>query len=124
VGRAAAMFSGIRGMNGTSWYHPVRLSVDAAAINNGIPTPAQKVFGDRSIHGRAARIPMYAFETSLGAGRVLRSVRALARRSRVSSRRLVLVDRRRTYAHIDPLVAVPETNALLRTVVPFLQRIE
>jgi hypothetical protein len=83
VERAAAIFSGIRGMDGTSWYHPVRLSVDGGTTNNGIPNPAQKVLGDRSIHGRAARIPMYAFETSLGAGRVLRSVRALARQSHV-----------------------------------------
>jgi hypothetical protein len=121
VERAARLFSGIRGMDGTSWYHPIRLSDDAAAVNNGIPNPAQKVFGLRSIHGRAVRLPMYAIETSLGAGRVLRGVRALARRSGVPARRLVLVDRHTTYDHIDPLVARPARNAFLKTLVPFLR---
>jgi hypothetical protein len=35
----------------------------------------------------------------------------------------VLVDRSATYAHTDPLVALPDRNAFLRTVVPFLRRI-
>jgi hypothetical protein len=66
---------------------------------------------------------MYAIETSLGAGHVLRSVRALARRSRVPRRKLVLVDRHTSMAHIDPLVDIPRRNAFLKTVVPFLKRI-
>jgi hypothetical protein len=110
VERAARLFSGIRGMDGTAWYHPRRLSDDASAVDNGVPNAAQKVFGDRSIHGRAVRLPMYAIETSLGAGRVLRGVRALARRSGVPARRLVLVDRHTTYDHIDPLVAGPRAT--------------
>ena len=66
---------------------------------------------------------MYAIETSLGAGRVLRNVRQLARQSHVPRRELVLVDRHTTMAHIDPLVDVPRRNAFLKTVVPFLKRI-
>jgi hypothetical protein len=123
VERAARLFSGIRGMDGTSWYHPLRLSEDAQAIDNGIRTPAQRVFGDRSVHGHAVKLPMYAIETSLGAGRVLRSVRTLARRSGEPRRRLVLVDRHTTMDHIDPLVDVPRRNAFVQTVVPFLRRI-
>jgi hypothetical protein len=121
--RAAQLFSGIPSMDGSSWYHPVRLSLDAGAIDNGIPNPAQKVLGDRTIHGRDVHLPMYAIETSLGAGRVLNNVRALARRSGVPRRRVVLVDRHTTMAHIDPLVDVPRRNAFLKTVVPFLRRI-
>jgi hypothetical protein len=123
VERAAQLFSGIPAMDGSSWYHPVRLSLDAGAIDNGIPNPAQKVLGDRTTHGRDVHLPMYAIETSLGAGRVLKNVRALARRSGVPRRRLVLVDRHTTMAHIDPLVDVPRRNAFLKTVVPFLKRI-
>jgi hypothetical protein len=123
VGRAARLFSGIPAMDGTAWYHPVRLSIDAGAIDNGIPNPAQKVFGDRTVHGRDVHLPMYAIETSLGAGRVVKNVRALARRSDVPRRRLVLVDRHASMAHIDPLVDVPRRNAFLKTVVPFLKRI-
>jgi hypothetical protein len=123
VERAARLFSGIPAMDGSSWYHPVRLSLDASAIANGTRNPAQKVFGDRATHGRDVQLPMYAIETSLGAGRVLKNVRALARRSGVPRRKLVLVDRHTTMAHIDPLVDVPRRNAFLKTVVPFLKRI-
>jgi hypothetical protein len=123
VARAARLFSGRRGMDGTSWYHPLRLSDDSRSVNNGIRNPAQRVFGVHAIHGREVRLPMYAFETSLGAGRVLRSVRALARQSGVPRRRLVLIDRHKGYDHLDPLVAVPRRNAFLKTVVPFLRRI-
>jgi hypothetical protein len=63
-------------------------------------------------------VPIYAFETSLGAGRVLKGARALARRSGVRFR---LVDRDKTYDHIDPLSAVPSKNAFLKTVIPFLR---
>jgi hypothetical protein len=123
VKRAATMFSGVRGIDGTAWYHPRRLSIDSSALNNGNPAPAQKVLGDRSVHGGSVKLPMYAFETSLGAGRVLKGVRALARQSHVPARSLTLVDRHRTYAHCDPLAASPSKNAFLKTVVPFLRGI-
>jgi len=118
VQRAAAMFSGIRGIDGTAWYHPVRLSIDGGAVNGGVRNDAQKVLGLRATHGDDVRVPIYAIETSLGAGRVLKGARALARRSHVRSR---LVDRHRTYDHIDPLSAVPAENAFVKTVIPFLR---
>jgi hypothetical protein len=123
VERAAQVFSGIPAMDGSSWYHPLRLSIDAGALDNRIRNSAQRVLGDRTTHGRDVHLPMYAIETSLGAGHVLRSVRALARRSRVPRRKLVLVDRHTSMAHIDPLVDIPRRNAFLKTVVPFLKRI-
>jgi pimeloyl-ACP methyl ester carboxylesterase len=120
VQRAATMFSGIRGIDGTAWYHPVRLSIDGGAVAGGVRNPAQKVLGVRAVHGDDLHIPIYAIETSLGAGRVLRGARALARRSHVRAR---LVDRDRTYDHIDPLAALPSKNAFLKTVIPFLRRV-
>ena len=121
VARAATMFSGIRGIDGTAWYHPVRLSLDGQAVHNGVRNPAQKVLGVRATHGRDVKLPIYAIETSLGAGRVTAGAKALARRSHVG-KRLVLVDRHATYDHLDPLSAVPGKNAFLRTVIPFLRR--
>ena len=118
VQRAATMFSGIRGIDGTAWYHPVRLSIDGGAVNGGVRNRAQKVLGVRSTHGGNVDVPIYAIETSLGAGRVLKGARALARRSHV---RVELVDRHRTYDHIDPLSALPARNAFLKTVIPFLR---
>ena len=77
----------------------------------------------KATHGRDLELPIYAFETSLGAGRVLKGARALARRSKLPRRMVTLVDRHTTYDHLDPLAAVPAKNAFVKTVVPFLRRI-
>jgi hypothetical protein len=122
VQRAATMFSGIRGIDGTAWYHPRRLSLDGQAVAGGVRNPAQRVLGVRATHGDDLDMPIYAIETSLGAGRVLRGARALARRSHIGRRRVKLVDRHRTYDHVDPLVALPSRNAFVKTVIPFLRR--
>ena len=121
VARAAGVFTGVPGMDGSSWYHPRRLSLDGSAVNGGVRTPAQRVLGLRTTRGRDVRVPIYAFSTSLGADRVLDAARDLARRSRVPARDVTLVDRAATYAHIDPL-SVGAGNAFVRTVVPFLRR--
>jgi hypothetical protein len=120
VQRAATMFSGIRGIDGSAWYHPRRLSLDGRAVAGGVDNAAQTVLGMRATHGRDVHVPIYAIETSLGAGRVLNGALALARRSHVE--RVELVDRHTTYDHIDPLCARPSRNAFLKTVVPFLRR--
>ena len=125
VERVARMFSGlgVRGRDGTAWYHPLRLTIDGRAINNGKRNPAQAVLGDRAFHGDEVKLPMYAFETELGDDRVIRAVRQLAGQSGVPRRERVFVDRSRSYAHVDPLAASPGRNAFLKTVVPFLRRI-
>jgi len=119
------MFSGrgLRGLDGTAWYHPRRLSLDAGAIDNGTDNPAQAVLGDHATHGRQVKVPMYAFEAALGDGRVIPAVQDLARQSHVPVRDRTLVDRQHSYAHVDPLAASPDKNAFLKTVVPFLKRI-
>jgi hypothetical protein len=120
VERAAKALSGTDDVDGTAWYHPRRLTIDAGAVAGGVANPAQKVLGVRATHGRDVKLPIYAFETSLGKGRVLKAARALARRSHAPS--LKLVDRSATYSHCDPLFAVPERNDFLKTVLPFLTR--
>lgn len=123
VARMATVFSGIRGMDGSSWYHPIRLSLDAAAIDGGRPIPAQKILGVRTVHAADARLPIYAFATSLGGARVLDAARTLARRAHVPARDVELVDRQRTYAHLDPLAATAAHNDFVHTLVPFLRRV-
>jgi hypothetical protein len=123
VARAAELFSGTEGLDGTAWYHPRRLSLDGQAVAGGVAHPAQRLLGVRATHGRDLELPIYAIETSLGAGRVLKGARALARRSRLPRRMLTLVDRHTTYDHIDPLSAVPGKNAFVKTVIPFLRRV-
>jgi hypothetical protein len=119
VARAAEMFSGIEGIDGTAWYHPRRLSLDGQAVAGGTRNRAQGLLGVRATHGRDLDVPIYAIETSLGAGRVLKGARALARRSDV---RVKLVDRHATYGHLDPLSAARDRNAFVKTVIPFLRR--
>ncbi|MCW2957816.1 MAG: hypothetical protein JWP18_619 [Solirubrobacterales bacterium] len=123
VKRAAQVFAGIKGMDGSSWYHPVRLSLDAGAVNGGVPNPAQHLLGVPATHGKDVKVPIYAFATSLGNTRVIDSARRLASRSKVPPRNVVLVNRAATNAHIDPIAAPPATNDFIKTVVPFLKRI-
>jgi pimeloyl-ACP methyl ester carboxylesterase len=122
VERAAQVFAGFVGMDGTAWYHPRRLSIDAGAINNGVKNPAQKVLGDRATHGDDIHVPIYAFETSLGDDRVVKAAKQLAKQSKVPKKQVVTVDKSATYAHIDPIAASPDTNAFLKTLVKFLRK--
>jgi hypothetical protein len=125
VGRVARAFSGmgIAGHDGTAWYHPLRLSIDGRAVDNGNRNPAQRVYGTRAFHGDDVRLPIYAFAASLGGDRVLDAARELAGQSRVPRRWRVFVDRGRSYAHLDPIAASPQKNAFLKTLLPFLRRI-
>ncbi|MCB0859498.1 MAG: alpha/beta fold hydrolase [Solirubrobacterales bacterium] len=120
--RAAQVFTEIDGMDGTSWYHPLRLSIDAGAINNGIANPAQKVFGIKTTMGKRVHLPMYSFDTSLGDGRVKKATEALAAQSKVPKKWVRTVVRKKTYAHIDPLSALPAKNDFIKTLVPFLKK--
>jgi pimeloyl-ACP methyl ester carboxylesterase len=117
VERAARALRGIKSIDGTAWFHPRRLSLDGGAVNGGVANPAQKKLGVRATH--KVKLPIYAFETSLGKGRVLKAARALAKRG--GGPKPVLVDRSATDAHCDPLFDVPERNAFLKTVTKFLR---
>ncbi|HEU4973670.1 MAG TPA: hypothetical protein VFT50_01170 [Baekduia sp.] len=123
--RFADMFSGwgLKGLDGTAWYHPLRLTVDAGAVGNGIANPAQRVLDVRATHGRdlSRRLRIYAFGAALGGTRVLDAARALARQSHIPASRLTLVDRHTTYAHNDPNSAAPR-NAFVAHLLPFLRR--
>jgi hypothetical protein len=126
IRRYARMFAGtgLKGLDGTAWYHPRRLTIDSGAVAAGNANPAQGVLDVRATHGddlpRSLRI--YAFGASLGGTRVLDGARILARQSGIPRRNLSLVDRHGTYAHNDPVSASPK-NAFLDRLVPFLARI-
>ncbi|MFN8112802.1 MAG: hypothetical protein U0R51_06335 [Solirubrobacterales bacterium] len=128
VARAASVFSEHSGMknqtvgqDGTSWYHPAKLSIDSGAINNGVDNPAQAVYGDHATMGDRVKLPMYSFDTSLGNGRVADATRQLAEQSNVPGSWVTTIKRTKTFAHIDPISAAPSKNAFLQTVVPFLR---
>ncbi len=117
VERAARSLRGIKGSDGLAWFHPRRLTIDGGAVNGGVANPAQTKLAVRAT--QKAKLPIYALETSLGKGRVLAAARALAKRG--GGPKPTLVDRSASDAHCDPLFDVPERNAFLKTVVPFLR---
>jgi hypothetical protein len=123
IRRYARMFSGwgLKGLDGTAWYHPLRLSIDSGAIAAGNANPAQEILDVRATHGDdlPKRIRIYAFGASLGGERVLEAARILARQSGIPKRRLTLIERSRTYSHNDPNSAAPR-NAFVANLVPWL----
>jgi pimeloyl-ACP methyl ester carboxylesterase len=124
IQRVADMFfgTGLPGVDGTAWFHPRRLTVDAGAVGAGIANPAQPVLDVRSIHGRdVGHLSIYAFGAALGGQRVLDAGQLLATQSGIPARRVTLVDGSATYAHVDPLAAHPR-NAFLDHLLPFLKK--
>jgi hypothetical protein len=126
IQRWATMFSGwgLQNLDGTAWYHPLRLTIDSGAVGGGIANPAQAVL---NVHSTGAaelpkRLRIYAFGASLGAQRVLTAAQTLAQTARIPSRNLKLVNREATYAHNDPSSAFPK-NAFIKRLIPFLEKI-
>jgi hypothetical protein len=114
--------TGLRNLDGTAWYHPMRLTIDSRAVADGNANPAQRVLDVRAIHGDDLTMPIYAFGAALGGQRVLDAAEALAQQSNIPSSDVTLVDRHRAYAHNDPAAADPGDNAFIKHLIPFLER--
>lgn len=127
IQRFADMFSGtgLQGLDGTAWYHPLRLTIDAGAIAAGNANPAQDVLDVRATHGRdlPKRLRILAFGAALGGQRVLDGATNLAAQSGIPERNLTLIDRHDTYSHNDPNSAYPQ-NDFIDALVPFLGKIK
>jgi pimeloyl-ACP methyl ester carboxylesterase len=126
IQRYADMLSGtgLTGMDGSAWYHPMRLTLDSRAVANGNENPAQSVLGVKATHGDdlSKRTPIYAFGAALGGEDVLDAARLLAQQSGIPADRLTLVNREPTYSHNDPNSASPE-NEFLDHLIPFLAEV-
>jgi hypothetical protein len=127
IKRFADMFSGwgLKGLDGTAWYHPRRLTIDSGAVAAGNPNDAQGVLGVRATHGKdlPRKLRIYAFGAALGGQRVLDAATALATQSGIPKSRLTLVNRATTYAHNDPNSAYPR-NDFVRFLLPFLKKVK
>ncbi len=127
IQRWATMFSGwgLQNLDGTAWYHPMRLTIDSGAVGDGLPNPAQSVLDVHSTDATKLRkrLKIYAFAAALGNTRVIQGAQALAAEARIPRRNLKLVNRAATYAHNDPSAAAPKVNAFLKRLVPFLTSI-
>jgi pimeloyl-ACP methyl ester carboxylesterase len=127
IKRFAEMFSGtgLKGLDGTAWYHPMRLTIDAGAVGQGNANPAQKVLDVHTTMGHKLprNLRIYAFGAALGGARVPAAAKQLARQSHIPLRNLTLINRQSTYAHNDPAGASPQKNLFLKRLVPFLRGI-
>jgi hypothetical protein len=127
IQRWASMFSGwgLQNLDGTAWYHPMRLTIDGGAVAEGVANPAQSVLDVHSTD--ASKLPkslrIYAFGAALGGARVLSAAQTLAATARIPRRNLKLVDRSATYAHNDPNSADPKVNAFIKRLIPFLRKV-
>lgn len=122
IQRVADIFNGtgLIGLDGTAWYHPLRLTIDSGAVNAGLAHPAQAVLDLNATHGDDLhKLPIYAFAAALGGQRVLNAAQLLATQSQIPDRKLTLVDASATYAHVDPLSAYPD-NDFVDHLKPFL----
>jgi pimeloyl-ACP methyl ester carboxylesterase len=126
IQRYADMLSGtgLMGVDGSAWYHPMRLTLDSRAVANGNANPTQDVLGVKATHGDdlSKRTPIYAFGAALGGDGVLATARLLARQSDIPDDLLTLVNREATYSHNDPSAASPE-NEFVDHLIPFLAEI-
>jgi hypothetical protein len=127
IQRWADMFSGwgLQNLDGTAWYHPMRLTIDSGAVGDGLANPAQAVLDVHSTDATKLpkRLRIYAFGAALGGSRVLAAAQALAGEAGIPRRNLKLVDRSATYAHNDPNAAQPKVNAFYKRLIPFLTKI-
>ena len=110
-------------VNGVEWFFPQRLSLDVDGANELERNATTKALDLRPWHLADVDVPLYAFQTDLTKGRILRGARRFIQRSDVPARRSLLVDRGSSTSHLDPLTAAPATNDFLKTVVPWLRRV-
>jgi pimeloyl-ACP methyl ester carboxylesterase len=126
ITRYATMFSGfgLDGLDGTAWYHPMRLTIDSGAVGNGNANPAQQVLDVHATMGNdlPKNLKIYAFGAALGGAGVPAAATALAQQSGIPQSNLTLANFASTYAHNDPAGAYPN-NEFLKRLVPFLSGI-
>jgi hypothetical protein len=108
-------------VDAAEWYFPVRLGLDVDGASGLGRNAVTKLLGLREFHRRTIDLPLYALQTDLTGGRVLRGARRLIASSKIPARRSKLVDASRTNSHLDPLTSPPRTSRFLKTVIPFLR---
>jgi pimeloyl-ACP methyl ester carboxylesterase len=104
--------------NGIEWYFPKRLPLDVDGADELERNRITDFLGLRPWHTAKVKLPLYAFETDLTGGKVLRGARRFIDASKI--KRATLVADHNT-SHLDPLTAAPDRNTFLKTVSPFLK---
>ena len=107
-------------MNATEWYFPKRLTIDTNGANEMKMTDVAEFLGLRLMHTNRIDVPIYAFQTDLTDGGVLRGAKALVKRAKTTKKEALLVNGAPQQSHLDPLTAAPDKNKFLKNLVSFL----
>ncbi len=108
--------------NAVEWYFPLRLTIDVNGANQLEQNAAANFLGLRLKHLKQVDIPVYAVQTDLTDGRVLKGAKRFIAESKTTLKESRLVNADPQQSHLDPLTAAPAKNAFLKTVVPFLKK--
>jgi pimeloyl-ACP methyl ester carboxylesterase len=107
--------------NAVEWFYPARLNLDVDAASPLAQNAAARYLGLRLKWAKRVDTPIYALQTSLTKGAVLKGARSFLKLSRSPRNESRLVDASATESHLDPLTAAPGRNDYLKTVVPWLR---
>jgi pimeloyl-ACP methyl ester carboxylesterase len=120
VHRLAATF-GQEPSNSIEWYFPRRLTIDTNGADQLRNNDVARYLGLRLFHTRQVDLPLYALQTDLTGGHVLRGALRFIDRSRTTRSESRLVNADPEQSHLDPLMAAVPKNRFFSTVVPFLR---
>jgi pimeloyl-ACP methyl ester carboxylesterase len=120
VERLAAGFGQEPG-NGIEWYFPRKLTIDTNGANALVQNDVADYLGLRLLHQRKVDVPLYAIQTDLTNGGVLRGANAFIDTARTKRKESRLINADPEQSHLDPLLAAPRQNAFYKTITPFLR---
>jgi pimeloyl-ACP methyl ester carboxylesterase len=106
--------------NSVEWFFPKRLTIDTNGADKMKMNDVAKFLGLRLQHTDEINVPIYAFQTDLTSGGVLKGAERLVKRARTPSNKALLVNGAPQASHLDPLTAAPKDNDFLNTLVDFL----
>jgi pimeloyl-ACP methyl ester carboxylesterase len=107
--------------NSIEWYFPRRLTIDTNGADQLRENAVARYLGLRLMHTREVDLPLYALQTDLTHGHVLRGAHRFIERSRTTRSESTLVNADPEESHLDPIMADPRRNLFFKTVVPFLR---
>jgi pimeloyl-ACP methyl ester carboxylesterase len=110
--------------NGVEWFFPRRLTIDTNGANAMKQNDVADFLGLRLKHTRKINVPIYAVQTDLTDGSVLKGASKLVKVAKTKRKDSMLVNAAPQQSHLDPLTAAPKRNEFLKTVVDFLGEIE
>jgi fermentation-respiration switch protein FrsA (DUF1100 family) len=110
--------------NATEWYFPRRLTIDTNGANDMRQNDVAKFLGLRLKHTKRINVPIYAFQTDLTDGGVLRGANELVKQAKTKKKDSMLVDGAPEQSHLDPLTAAAGENEFLDTVEDFIGETE